>query len=672
MGIFVSGLNGPQGLVFDNLGNLYCSDQIGNTISKITPGGAKTTFASGLNTPFGLAFDNSGNLYCANNSNDTISKITPNGTKSQFVASGLGLNSPFGLVCDNSGNLYCANLNGNSISKITPSGVVSPFATGLSAPRGIAIDNLGNVYFSNSNGKIFKITPAGGSNNVSTFVDGGLGTANYLEFDNSGNLYCSDFDGNVIRKITINGGSAPAVNTFINNGLNNPTGMAFDNLGNLYCSNFGGSTIVRTKQEPIITNFSIPTKTFGNSPFTITDPSSNSDGSFNYISSNTLVATISGKTLTIIGAGSSTITATQASTNNYNSGTITSNFQVDKSSPTITNFSIPTKTFGNSPFTITDPSSNSDGSFNYISSDTLVATISGNTITIVGAGSSTITATQAFTNNYTLGTITTSLTVLVVPTLTNFYTNGIVKTRLPDDPPFNFTLTDPSSNSDGSFNYTSSNGSVATVLGNIVTVYTDGSSNITANQSPYDIYGSGSISTNLLVSNICFIIGTLIKLDQGFISIEKINPDIHTINGKKIIAITQTISTYDFLICFEKHSLGNNIPSQKTIITHSHEIFFKGKMRKAIECMEFSENIYKIKYRGEVLYNVLMENHETMNVHNIICETLHPENPIAKLYYLLKTCLPEQQKRFVKKYNEYIIKNNNFSSNQLKHLKKCL
>ena len=265
----------------------------------------------------------------------------------------------------------------------------------------------------------------------------------------------------------------------------------------------------------------------------------------------------------------------------------------------------------------------------------------------------------------------------VPSTLTNFYTSGIVKTRLPNDPPFNFTLTDPSSNSVGSFNYTSSNGSVATVSGNVVTVYTDGSSNIIANQLPSGIYDSGmyysgSISTTLLVSNICFILGTLIKLDQGFISIEKINPDIHTINGKKIIAITQTISTYDFLICFEKHSLGNNIPSQKTIMTHGHEVFFKGKMRKAIECMEFSENIYKVKYRGEVLYNVLMEKHETMNVHNIICETLHPENPIAKLYYLLKTSLPEQQKRFVKEYNEHIIKNNKFSSKQLKHLNKCL
>lgn len=258
------------------------------------------------------------------------------------------------------------------------------------------------------------------------------------------------------------------------------------------------------------------------------------------------------------------------------------------------------------------------------------------------------------------------------PTITNFYPNGITQTRFPSDPPFNFTLTDPSSNSNGSFSYSSSNTNVANVSGNIVTVYTDGTSNITATQAPSGIYSSGSISTTLLVSNICFLAGTLITTDQGIIAIEKINPDIHTINNKKIVGITKTISTYDFLVCFEKNALGNNIPSQKTYMTHIHQVFCHGKMRKAIECMEFSENVYKVKYRGEVLYNVLMEKYETMEVNNLECETLNPENPIAKLYNLLKKCSPEQQKRIAKEYNEFTIKNNNFSSKQLKHLNKCL
>lgn len=88
------------------------------------------------------------------------------------------------------------------------------------------------------------------------------------------------------------------------------------------------------QSTPTITNFSIPTKTYGNTPFTIAQPTSNSSGSFSYTSSNLSVATISGNIITIVGAGSSTITATQSETVNYTSGTITTTFQVNQSTPT--------------------------------------------------------------------------------------------------------------------------------------------------------------------------------------------------------------------------------------------------------------------------------------------------------------------------------------------------
>ena len=117
------------------------------------------------------------------------------------------------------------------------------------------------------------------------------------------------------------------------------------------------------------------------------------------------------KNVTIVGAGSITITASQAETTNYTSGTIIANFTVNKATPTLSNFSIPTKAYGNNPFTITAPSSNSDGDFSYASSNTSVATIVGNTVTIVGAGSTTITATQSESNNYTSGTTTANFTV---------------------------------------------------------------------------------------------------------------------------------------------------------------------------------------------------------------------------------------------------------------------
>ena len=164
-----------------------------------------------------------------------------------------------------------------------------------------------------------------------------------------------------------------------------------------------------------------------------------------------------------------------------------------------------------------------------------------------------------------------------------------------------------------------------------------------------------------IVSNVCFPAGTPVMCDQGEISIEKINPEINTIRGKKIVAITRTITQDKHLICFEKDSLHKNIPSQKTLISINHKIFYKGEMKKAKEFVGDFENIKKVKYTGEVLYNVLMEKPDKMLVNNLICETLHPENCIAKLYRTLQGLTIQQQNELINKLNKYAIENNIFN-----------
>ena len=97
-------------------------------------------------------------------------------------------------------------------------------------------------------------------------------------------------------------------------------------LENIYFMNVVG--------KPTISGFSIPDQVVGASPYTITDPSSNSTGAFTYTSSNTAVATVSGHTLTIVGAGTSTITANEAADSNYLAGTATAVVTVDYAGPT--------------------------------------------------------------------------------------------------------------------------------------------------------------------------------------------------------------------------------------------------------------------------------------------------------------------------------------------------
>jgi hypothetical protein len=54
-------------------------------------------------------------------------------------------------------------------------------------------------------------------------------------------------------------------------------------------------------------------------------------------------------------------------------------------------------------------------------------------------------------------------------------------------------------------------------------------------------------------------------------------------------------------------------------------------MMRSEELVEKCEGVYRIKYNGERLYNVLMESHDKMMINNLICETLHPSNIMAKL-----------------------------------------
>ena len=164
---------------------------------------------------------------------------------------------------------------------------------------------------------------------------------------------------------------------------------------------------------PSIGTFTIAVKRLGSAPFVLTPPTSNSAGAFTYSSANASIATISGSTVTVVGVGTTTITAVQAANAGYGSTTITATFTVTElEPPTFGSFNVPSKMMGSLPFQLTAPTSNSDGLFSYTSSNTAVARISDSTVTVVGVGTSTITATQAAFGTFASGTTSASFTVV--------------------------------------------------------------------------------------------------------------------------------------------------------------------------------------------------------------------------------------------------------------------
>ena len=154
--------------------------------------------------------------------------------------------------------------------------------------------------------------------------------------------------------------------------------------------------------------------------------------------------------------------------------------------------------------------------------------------------------------------------------------------------------------------------------------------NTTVNATYCGIPGPGPTP----IGNVCFVGDTPITTDQGIVLIRDMDPAKHTLRGEKIVAITKTKTWEDSLVCFERHALAKNIPSRRTILSQQHKVFYKGSMREAVRCIGRMDpkKVYKVPYQGQILYNILMEHPRLVCANNLICETLHPDNIIAKLY----------------------------------------
>jgi ligand-binding sensor domain-containing protein len=254
-------------------------------------------------------------------------------------------------------------------------------------------------------------------------------------------------------------------------------------------------TLTVNKAAQTITFAALAARTFGEAAFALTGVSS-SGLAVTYSSSNTAVATVSGNTVTIVGAGTATITASQVGNTNYNAATgVPQTLTVNKAAQTITFAALAAKTFGDAAFALSSTAS-SGLPVTYASSNTAVATVSGNTITIVGGGTATITASQAGNGNYNAAAdVPQTLTV-------NKAAQTIAFAALAPKTFGNAAFTLAATASSGlAVAYASSNTAVATVAGNTVTIVGAGSTSITASQLGNASYNAATGATQALTVN---------------------------------------------------------------------------------------------------------------------------------------------------------------------------
>ena len=182
-------------------------------------------------------------------------------------------------------------------------------------------------------------------------------------------------------------------------------------------------------------------------------------------------------------------------------------------------------------------------------------------------------------------------------------------------------------------------GNAATATVTTSTVSATGTSSVSGS-----VTASGTVARvnlNALNSNICFSEGSIVTTDQGDVEIQNIDINYHTIYNNKIIALTETQSMEDYLVKIKKNALEENIPNKDTETTGNHMIF-NGVSMVQSKTLINGCTIEKIPYRGLPLYNILLEQHNVMLVNGLVCETLNPENPIAK-YYILIAEFPENR-----------------------------
>jgi hypothetical protein len=122
-----------------------------------------------------------------------------------------------------------------------------------------------------------------------------------------------------------------------------------------------------------------------------------------------------------------------------------------------------------------------------------------------------------------------------------------------------------------------------------------------------------------ITGDACFPGNTLIPTDQGAVQIKDLTPD-HSIRKNHVSQVVRAINVVDYMIMFDKDSLGPNMPDKDLLISRNHRIFFNKKKTRA-EDMINGVSIRKHHTGHDFMYNVQLRKFAYIRCNNLMVET---------------------------------------------------
>jgi hypothetical protein len=324
---------------------------------------------------------------------------TPTNTAIQFqVAASNNVNGPFNFVGPD-GTAATFFSNGGSLAQFTGSRYLK-YQASLSTTDSTATVSLHDVTvcFNDTPALATTLTVAaasgtfGGTADLSaTLTSGGTGVSGKtVSFTLNGNNAGSGVtDGSGI--VTVSAASLTGINAD-----SYPGGVAATFAGDSgFSSSSGSNTLTVAKADQTITFSALVDKVFGDADFSVSATASSALAVTFAATGN---CSVTGSTVHLTGAGLCTITASQAGDGNFNPAPdVPQSFSISKGSQTITFGALANKNFGDPDFSV---SATASSALAVTFAATGNCSVIGSTVHLTGAGSCTITASQAGDGNF--------------------------------------------------------------------------------------------------------------------------------------------------------------------------------------------------------------------------------------------------------------------------------